>query len=130
MINKAIIVGNLGRDAELRVLDSGKNMLTFSVATNESYKKNEEWVTITEWHDIVMFGDNLEYLSDLKKGGLVYVEGKSTTRTYEDQEGNTRYQRQVVAKVIRRLEKKEAIPQANTAMEVSGTLDNDNDLPF
>jgi len=110
MINKVIIVGNLGRDPEVRHLESGAKVATFSVATNENYKdKNDEWQTRTEWHNIVAW----RYLAEsaersLKKGGLCYIEGKLTHRKYQDKEGNDKYISEVVANVLRSLERRES----------------------
>lgn len=109
MINKVILVGNLGRDPEVRRLENGAVVAKFSVATNENYKdKNGEWQKITEWHDVVAWRNLAERAErDLKKGKLAYVEGKLTHRKYQDKEGNDRYVTEVVANVIRLLERRE-----------------------
>ncbi len=109
MINKVILIGNLGRDPEVRRLESGAVVAKFSVATNESYKdKNDEWQTRTEWHDVVVWRNLAERAErDLKKGKMVYVEGKLTHRKYQDKEGNDRYITEVAANTFRLLEKRE-----------------------
>lgn len=110
MINKVILIGNLGKDPEVRRLDSGAVVAKFSLATNESYKdKNEEWQTQTEWHDIVVWRNLAERAErDLKKGKLVYVEGKLTHRKWQDKDGNDRYTTEVVANTFRLLERRES----------------------
>lgn len=100
-VNKAILVGRLGKDPEIRTLDSGKQVATFSLATSETYKdksgnKKEE----TEWHNIVLW-DGLAGIAEkyLHKGDLLYVEGKLKTRSWE-KEGITRYTTEVVGNEI------------------------------
>lgn len=109
MINKVTLIGNLGRDPEVRRLESGAVVAKFSVATNENYKdKNDEWQTRTEWHDVVVWRNLAERAErDLKKGKMVYVEGKLTHRKYQDKDGNDRYITEVVANTFRLLERRE-----------------------
>ncbi len=107
MINKVILVGNLGRDPEIRRFENGGIVAKFSVATNESYKdKNGNWQTQTEWHDIACWRGMAERAErELKKGKLVYIEGKITHRKYTDQNNIERYTTEVVANIMRPLEK-------------------------
>lgn len=109
MINKVTLIGNLGRDPEVRRLESGAAVAKFSVATNENYKdKNGEWQTQTEWHDVVVWNAAAERAEKtLKKGSMVYVEGKLTHRSYEDKEGNKRKITEIRAIIFRLLERKE-----------------------
>ncbi len=109
MINKAILVGNLGRDPEVRHLESGAKVATFTMATNENYRdKNGEWQTVTQWHNIVAWRYAAESAErNLKKGSLCYVEGKITNRKYQDKDGNDRYISEVVANTLRSLERRE-----------------------
>ena len=109
MINKVILIGNLGRDPEVRHLESGTVIAKFPMATNENYRdKSGEWQKITQWHDIVAWRNLAEKVErDLKKGSLVYVEGKLTHRKYQDKDGIDRYITEVVANVIRSLERRE-----------------------
>jgi len=110
MINKVILVGNLGQDPEVRTLENGTKVAKFSVATNENYQdKSGEWQTITEWHNVVAWRRLAETCENyLKKGGKVYVEGKLTTRKWQDQNGNDRYSTDVVARILRNLERRES----------------------
>lgn len=105
MVNRVILIGNLGKDPEVRRLENGAVVAKFSVATNESYKdKSGEWQTLTEWHDIVAWRSLAERAeSQLKKGTPVYVEGKLTHRSWEDQDGNKRRTTEVVANYFRSL---------------------------
>ena len=109
MINKVILIGNLGKDPEVRHLESGSVVAKFSVATNESYRdKNGEWQKLTEWHDVVVWRGLAEKAErELKKGKMVYVEGKLTHRKWQDKEGVDRYTTEVVANTLRLLEKRE-----------------------
>ncbi len=92
-VNKAIIVGNLGQDPELRYTGSGTAVCNMRVATNESYKDSSgEFVEKTEWHNIVAWGRLAEICNEyLKKGSQAYFEGNLQTRSWEDRDGNTRY---------------------------------------
>jgi len=115
MINKVTLVGNLGRDPEVRTLENGSKVGTFSLATNESYKdKNDQWQNLTEWHNIVVWRGLAEKSErDLKKGSLVYIEGKITHRKYQDKDGNDRYVTEVVANNLQSLEKREKSGTSN-----------------
>lgn len=98
-VNKVILVGNLGKDPEVRTLESGAKVATFSVATTESYKDRNsgERVDKTEWHNIVLWRGLAEIAEKyLKKGGQVYIEGKLQTRNYEGQDNITRYTTEIV----------------------------------
>ena len=109
MVNKVILIGNLGRDPEVRTLENGAMVAKFPVATNESYRdKNGEWQTITEWHDVVVWRSLAERAEkSLQKGSLVFVEGKLTHRKYQDNNGVDRYITEVVANTFRILDRKE-----------------------
>ncbi len=106
MVNKVTLIGNLGKDPEVRTLENGTKFAKVTLATNESYKdKSGEWQTITEWHNIVLWREMAERAErQLKKGSLIYVEGKLTTRNYE-QDGVTKYITEVRANTYRLLEK-------------------------
>ena len=97
-VNKAILVGNLGRDPELKYLPSGDAVCNFSIATTESWKdKSGEKQEATEWHRISAFGKLAEVCGQyLKKGGAVYIEGSIKTRTYE-KDGEKRYATEIRA---------------------------------
>ena len=110
MINKVTLIGHLGKDPEIRTLESGATVARFSVATNENYRdRNNDWQTITEWHNVVAWRNLADRAGrDLKKGSLVYIEGKITTRKWQDRDGNDRYSTDIVANTLRLLEKRES----------------------
>lgn len=92
-VNKVILVGNVGKDPEVRHLDSGVAVANFPLATSESYNaKNGERVTTTEWHNIVLWRGLADVAEKyVKKGRQLYIEGKIRTRSWDDKEGNKRY---------------------------------------
>jgi single-strand DNA-binding protein len=92
-VNKAILIGNLGNDPDMRYLPSGDAVANLSIATTEKYKdKNGEMQEATEWHRVSFFGKTAEICGQyLKKGSSVYVEGSIRTRKWQDKEGKDRY---------------------------------------
>ena len=105
-VNKAILVGNLGRDAELKFTGNGFAIARFSIATTDRRKdsKTGDWVEKTEWHRIVLLGKQAESLQDyLKKGKQIYVEGRIETRSWDDKDGQKRYTTEIVADRIQLL---------------------------
>ena len=99
-VNKVILLGNLGRDPEIRSMQSGSKMATFSMATSKRWKDKatQEQRDKTSWHNIVVFGDGLVDIVEkyVKKGSKIYVEGELQTRKWQDQDGNDRYTTEVV----------------------------------
>jgi len=97
-VNKVILIGNLGKDPEIRQLETGVKVASFSMATTESYKgKDGNRVEQTEWHNIVLWRGLAEIAEKyLRKGNTVYIEGKIRTRSWEDKEGNKRYTTEIV----------------------------------
>ncbi len=105
-VNKAIIVGTLGQDPEIKYTASGSAVVNVSVATNESWKDKStgEQVERTEWHRIVMFNKLAEIAAQyLKKGSQAYFEGRIQTRKWQDQSGNDRYSTEIVANEMQML---------------------------
>ena len=105
-VNKAIIVGTLGRDPEIKYTASGSAVVNINVATNESWKDKStgEMQERTEWHRIVMFGKLAEIAAQyLKKGSQAYFEGKIQTRKWQDQNGQDRYTTEIVANEMQML---------------------------
>ena len=98
-VNKVILIGHLGKDPEMRYTAAGAPIANFSVATSESWKDKHsgEKTDKTEWHNIVMFDKVAEIAGQyLRKGSLVYLEGKLQTRKWQDKEGNDRYTTEIV----------------------------------
>ena len=99
-VNKVILVGNLGKDPEIRVTQEGTKLATFSVATSEQWrdKTTQERVDRTEWHRVVVFNEKLSEIVEkyLRKGSKVYLEGQLQTRKWTDQSGQERYTTEVV----------------------------------
>ncbi len=98
-LNKATLIGNLGKDPEVRAIPSGAKVANFSIATTESYTgKDGQKVDKTEWHNIVMWRGLAEVAEKyLKKGSQVYVEGRLQTRSWDDQNGQKRYTTEIIA---------------------------------
>ena len=99
-VNKAILLGNLGRDPEIRSMQSGAKMASFSIATSKRWKdrNTQEQKEKTSWHNIVVFGDGLVDIVEkyVKKGSKIYVEGEIQTRKWQDKDGNDRYTTEVI----------------------------------
>ena len=145
-VNKVILIGNLGKDPEIRYLESGVPIANFSLATSESYvdKSTGERRSQTEWHNIVLWRGLAEVAEKfLKKGQKVYIEGKLRTRNWNDKEGNTRYTTEIVADNMTMLSprseemsptnQKPAYPpsqETTTNTPMSSDFMEDDDLPF
>jgi single-strand DNA-binding protein len=96
-VNKVILIGRLGKDPEVRTLESGAKVANFSLATTETYKKNNEKQEITEWHNIVLWRGLADIAERfLSKGDQVYIEGKIRTRSWDDKDGNKRYTTEIL----------------------------------
>lgn len=119
MINKVTLIGNLGKDPEIRHFEGGGAVTKFPLATNENYQdRNGEWQTRTEWHNVVCWGAMAERAEkQLKKGMLLYCEGKISTRKWQDKEGVERYTTDIPINTYRILEKRETgnagLPEAD-----------------
>ena len=133
-LNKVLLIGNLGKDPEIRNLENGSMVATFSIATTESYKdKSGNWHDQTDWHNIVAWRNLAEAAEKyLKKGSPVFVEGKLRTRTWEDKDGRKHYQTEVIAEELTALSKmpsSSANGQGQPAKAVADTKQG-GDLPF
>jgi len=135
-VNKVILIGNLGRDPEVRYMPSGDAMANIAIATTESWKdKSGEKQEKTEWHRIVMFGKVAEIAGEyLKKGSQAYFEGRLQTRKWTDKEGQERYTTEIVADRMQMLGGKpeqERTPAKEAAPAQRGSVgDLENDVPF
>jgi len=108
-INRATLLGNLGKNPELRSTPQGSSVCSFTIATSDSYKdKNGEWQETTEWHNVVCWEWLANYAAEnLRKGSKVYVEGKIKNRSYEGKDGITRYVTEIQAQNVINLVGKE-----------------------
>ncbi len=108
-LNKCMIIGNLGRDPEMRYTPSGQAVTQFSVATNRNFRDAQgEWQSEAEWFRVVVWGEQGERTAEnLRKGHKVYVEGRIQTRQWEDQTGNKRYTTELIANRVTSLERRE-----------------------
>ncbi len=127
-VNKVILIGNLGRDPELKYLEGNVARVNFSLATSDSYKdKNGNRVDQTEWHNIVMWRGLAESAEKyLKKGTQVYVEGKLQTRQWNDKDGNKRNTTEIVAESYVILQRRDASSNEGNTSENQGS----GDVPF
>ncbi len=134
-VNKVILIGNLGKNPEVRYLDNGVAVANFSLATTESYKNKEgERVSQTEWHNIVLWRGLAEIAEKfLKKGSAVYIEGKIRSRKWEDKEGNTRYTTEILADNMTMLGKREDNTTQSSGTPIEEEIPQEekgDDLPF
>lgn len=139
-INKVILLGNLGKDPEVRYLEGGTAVANFTLATSENYKDKTsgERKTITEWHNVVLWRGLAEITEKyLKKGNQVYIEGKLRTRQWQDKDGNTRYTTEIVAENMQMIGRKDdnASSSASDSSAIPpspeiGQNNLDDDLPF
>jgi single-strand DNA-binding protein len=135
-VNKAIIVGTLGKDPEMRYMPSGSAVANLSVATSEQWKDKQsgEKQERTEWHRVSMFGKLAEIAGEyLRKGSQVYLEGKIQTRKWQDKEGKDRYSTEIVADQMQMLGGKRAesaAPQTQQSGEAPPPKDFDDEIPF
>lgn len=138
-VNKAILVGNLGRDPELKYMPNGDAVCNFSIATTDTWKDRDgNQQEKTEWHNIVAFKKLAEICGEyLKKGKQIYIEGRIQTRSWEDKDGVKKYTTEIVANQMQMLGRRdEAIedsytPPPSAQSEPPKTNDDDDDdLPF
>ena len=140
-VNKVMLIGNLGRDPEIRYTTGGQAVANFTIATTEKYtNKSGEKQEDTEWHRIVAWGRLAEICGEyLSKGRMVYIEGSIKTRSWEDKEGNTRYTTEIVARNMQMLggQGTRSDMSSNQDDKIPGdfdieddSFDKDDDIPF
>jgi single-strand DNA-binding protein len=127
-VNKVILVGNVGKDPEIRFLEGGTAVCKFSLATSEVYKNRDgEKISTTEWHNIVLWRGLAEIAEKyVKKGSQLYIEGRIKTRSYTDKDGNTKYITEIVGDSMQMLGKRNDEP--STANNTPNSQDVNNDL--
>lgn len=131
-VNKVILVGNVGKDPEVKYLDGGTAVANFPLATSESYKnKSGEKVTSTEWHHIVLWRGLAEVAEKyVKKGAHLYIEGRIKTRQWEDQNGQKRYTTEIYGDQMQMLGRKSDNEQDSKSDNFDNTPEPPDDLPF
>ncbi|HEY8930107.1 MAG TPA: single-stranded DNA-binding protein [Mucilaginibacter sp.] len=133
-VNKVILVGHLGKDPEARSLEGGVSVVSFPLATSESFNKDGRKVEQTEWHNIVMWRGLADVAAKfLQKGKLVYIEGKLRTRSFEDKEGIKKYTTEVVAENFTLLGRKTDFENDGHAKQPSKTSEavtDEDDLNY
>lgn len=143
-LNKVMLIGNLGKDPEVRHLENGTAVANFSIATSESYKDRNsgEVITNTDWHNVVLWRGLADVAEKyLKKGDKVYLEGKLRSRSYQDQQGVTKYITEVVVDDMVMLGNRNSGEQSNGGQMAQQPTpapkapdlkldDEDDDLPF
>lgn len=133
-VNKVILVGHLGKDPEARTLEGGVSVVSFPLATSESFNKEGRKVEQTEWHNIVMWRGLADVAAKfLQKGKLVYIEGKLRTRSFEDKEGIKKYTTEVVAENFTLLGRKtdfEGDGQIKSTAKASDGVGEAGDMTF
>jgi single-strand DNA-binding protein len=140
-VNKAILVGNLGQEPEVKYTADGKAVANISVATSEQWddKKTGEKQTKTEWHRVVLFGRTAEVAGEyLHKGSQVYLEGKIQTRKWQDKSGQDKYTTEIVANEMQMLGGRDDAPtasqparsQAKPPQKAPAAKGFDDDIPF
>lgn len=138
-VNKVILVGNIGKDPEVRNLENGAKVATFSLATSDSYKdKSGNKVDQTEWHNIVAWRGLAEIAEKyMRKGMTIYLEGKIRTRSWEDKEGNKKYTTEIIADTIQMLggkksegQTQDSVSDTRTDTRITNEPIDEGDLPF
>lgn len=135
-LNKVMLIGHLGKDPEVRYTQSGAAVCSFSLATSESFKdKSGEKQERTEWHNVTMWNKLAEIAGEyLKKGSLVYIEGKLQTDKYQDKDGNDRYTTKVIGDRMQMLGGKGGSSSSSSApadaAPAGSGMPEDDDIPF
>jgi len=135
-LNRIMLIGNLGRDAETRFTNNNVSVTNFSLATTHSYKgKDGEWINETTWHNITGFNLSDFFKENLKKGKKFYVEGRLTKRDYTDKEGIKRYSTDIYADKLIPLESTGATGDSKNIENAGGvseppSVEGNDDLPF
>jgi single-strand DNA-binding protein len=131
-INKVILVGNLGKDPEVRYLEGNIAVAKFPLATSETIKdKSGNKIDQTEWHNVVLWRGLAEVAEKfLRKGSTVYIEGKIKSRSWEDKEGNKKFITEIIGDNLTLLNKREDNHNPVNKNIVASTEDQTGDLPF
>ena len=147
-VNKVILLGNIGKDPEIKATQNGSKLASFSIATSKRWKdkQTQEYKDKTEWHKVVIFGEGLVDIVEkyVKKGSKIYIEGELQTRKWSDQQGNDRYTTEVILQgynstltlldnrgnTNQSIENKSEDISVEDNLEKSGDSNIDDDIPF
>ncbi|MBG77269.1 MAG: Single-stranded DNA-binding protein [Alphaproteobacteria bacterium MarineAlpha5_Bin12] len=147
-VNKVILLGNIGKDPEIKATQNGSKLASFSIATSKRWKdkQTQEYKDKTEWHKVVIFGEGLVDIVEkyVKKGSKIYIEGELQTRKWSDQQGNDRYTTEVILQgynstltlldnrgnTNQSIENKSEDISVEDNSEKSGDSNIDDDIPF
>ena len=137
-VNKVILLGNIGKDPEIKATQNGSKLASFSIATSKRWKdkQTQEYKDKTEWHKVVIFGEGLVDIVEkyVKKGSKIYIEGEISTRKWSDQQGNDRYTTEVILQgyksTLTLLDNRGNTNQSIDNLEKSGDSNIDDDIPF
>lgn len=129
MLNLCQFIGNLGADPEVRTTQSGSKVASLSLAVSERRKQGDSWVDHTEWVKVTVFGKTAEFCENyLSKGRQVYVQGRMSTRKWQDKEGKDRYTTEILANELRALGRK---PESDSGGHSGGGgAEPGEDIPF
>jgi len=121
-VNKAILIGHVGKDPEIRSTASGDTVSSFSLATNSGYGDNKT----TDWHNVIFFGKTADFIKDyIKKGSQIYVEGRIANRNYVDKNGVKKYVTEIKGYSVQALQRADS-----NERDSSPALENDDSIPF
>ena len=131
-LNKVLLIGNLGKDPEVRYTASGTAVASFSLATSEKFKNKEgEWEERTEWHNVTLWGRLAEIAGEyLAKGKTVYIEGRLQTRKWQDKDGKDRYTTEIVGEKMQMLSRKDGSNHEDAGQSHEGPGFPEGDDPF
>jgi single-strand DNA-binding protein len=131
-LNKVLLIGNLGKDPEVRYTASGTAVASFSLATSEKFKNKEgEWEERTEWHNVTLWGRLAEIAGEyLGKGKTVYIEGRLQTRKWQDKDGKDRYTTEIVGEKMQMLSRKDGSNHEEAGQSHEGPGFPEGDDPF
>ena len=131
-LNKVLLIGNLGKDPEVRYTASGTAVASFSLATSEKFKNKEgEWEERTEWHNVTLWGRLAEIAGEyLGKGKTVYLEGRLQTRKWQDKDGKDRYTTEIVGEKMQMLSRKDGSKHEEAGQSHEGPGFPEGDYPF
>ena len=131
-LNKVLLIGNLGKDPEVRFTASGTAVASFSLATSEKFKNKEgEWEERTEWHNVTLWGRLAEIAGEyLGKGKTVYIEGRLQTRKWQDKDGKDRYTTEIVGEKMLMLSRKDGSNHEEAGQSHEGPDFPEGDVPF